>query len=147
MLYKNILNSSIKKNKIVLLQGENGRNFIAKELKYIGCNVNLIECYKRVLKILDIYEEVKKWRLYGINTLIITNGETLNQLKKIVSDTNQIQWLLKCKIFVIGKRLSTLAKKLGWHKIIISNYANNHFLLQVIKKNRINFSAKEDLNL
>ncbi|WP_044035088.1 uroporphyrinogen-III synthase [Buchnera aphidicola] len=134
MLYKNIK----KQDKIILLQGENGRNFIQKYLTIQGFKISLIECYKRVLKISDNIEEIKKWHAYHIDTLIITNGETLKELKKIISNYHQAKWLLTCQIFVVGQRLFILAKKLGWKKIIISHYANNEFLLKIIKNNSLN---------
>lgn len=150
ILYQNIT----KKDKIILLQGENGRNFIQKKLTIQGFNIYLIECYKRVLKSFDSAKEIKKWHQYNINTFIITNSLTLQQLNKIIFKHNQEKWLLTCIIFVLGKRLFALAKKLGWKKIIVLPYANNDFLLKIIQnlqKNQKNqlicWSAKEDLNL
>lgn len=86
------------------------------------------------MKILDGRKEGKKWRLYKIDTLVVTSSEILHQLKNITSDSDQIEWLLKCKIFVVGKRLSKIAKNLGWNDIIVSNYANNESFLKIIKK-------------
>ncbi|WP_302053670.1 uroporphyrinogen-III synthase [Buchnera aphidicola] len=133
MLYKD----KIKNSRITLLQGENGRKLIEKKLKKEGFKVCLIECYKRVLKIFDANIEIKKWYSYKINTLVVASGESLYQLKNIVHKNNQKRWLFKCKIFVVGQRLSIIAKKLGWKNIIISKYANNKYFLSVIKKENI----------
>jgi len=124
----------IQNNKIILLQGENGRTLIKNKLKKEGFNICLIECYKRVLKVLDANIEVKKWRSSKINTLVVTSGETLYQLKIVLSNVNQIEWLLKCKLFVVGERLSKIARNLGWKDIIVSNYANNKCFFETIKK-------------
>jgi len=86
---------------------------------------------------LDSNIEVKKWRFYKIDTLLVTSSEALYQIKNIISNANQSQWLLECKIFVVGKRLLQIAKKLGWKDIIVSNYANNESFLKIIKS--INF--------
>ncbi|WAI18281.1 MAG: uroporphyrinogen-III synthase [Buchnera aphidicola (Acyrthosiphon caraganae)] len=130
ILYKD----KIKNDKIILLQGENGRTLIEKNLKKEGFKICLIQCYKRVFKILDGNMEIKKWRSYKIDTLIVTSGESLYALKNIFSNTNQTKWLFRCKIFVVGRRLSQIAKNLGWKDIIVSNYANNEFFLEIIKK-------------
>ncbi|WP_044005647.1 uroporphyrinogen-III synthase [Buchnera aphidicola] len=130
ILYKD----KIKNDKIILLQGENGRTLIEKNLKKEGFKICLIQCYKRVFKILDGKMEIKKWRSYKIDTLIVTSGESLYALKNIFSNTNQTKWLFRCKIFVVGRRLSQIAKNLGWKDIIVSNYANNEFFLEIIKK-------------
>lgn len=116
------------------MQGENGRDLIWKKLLKTDLNIHLIECYKRVLKNFNIYKEVEKWRIYGVNTLIITNGETLIELKKLVTNTDQMLWLLECQIFVISTRLLILAKKLGWKKVFVSHHANNYFLIKFIRK-------------
>lgn len=136
-LLKILYKDKIKNSRITLLQGENGRKLIEKKLKKEGFKVYLIECYKRVLKIFDANIEIKKWYSYKINTLVVASGESLYQLKNIVHKNNQKRWLFKCKIFVVGQRLSIIAKKLGWKNIIISKYANNKYFLSVIKKENI----------
>ncbi|WP_261979475.1 uroporphyrinogen-III synthase [Buchnera aphidicola] len=130
MLYKN----EDKNDRLVLLQGENGRKLIEKKLKKEGFKICLIECYKRVFKNLDIDVEVKKWRLYKIDTLVVTNSESLYQLKNTITNIDQIKWLFKCKIFVVGTRLLKIAKKLGWKDVIVSKYANNECFLKIIKE-------------
>ncbi|WP_315984435.1 uroporphyrinogen-III synthase [Buchnera aphidicola] len=142
MLYK----KNISKSKIVLLKGENGRNLVEMSLKNKNFNISVIECYKKVFKIINNHLEIKKWRSYKINTLIITSGEVLNKLNETIDILNKNEWLFKCKLIVVGNRLHKIAKDIGWKDIITSNYANNEHLLSVIK--RCNFySAKEDLNL
>ncbi|WP_261979683.1 uroporphyrinogen-III synthase [Buchnera aphidicola] len=128
-MYKNVL----KDDQIILLKGENGRNFIEDHLKKEGFNICILECYKRVLKSFDSRIEAKKWRLNKINTLIATSGEILYQLKNIISDQDQIEWLLQCQVFVISNRLSKIAKHLGWKNIIVAKHAHNESLLRIIK--------------
>nr|WP_261979453.1 uroporphyrinogen-III synthase [Buchnera aphidicola] len=132
MFYKN---KCIKDKKILLLQGENGRKLIKNSLKKNGFNVSLVECYKRVFKNINIELELKKWKFYKINTLLVTNSEILNKLNDIFDDINQKKWLFECKIFVVGDRLKKLAKEIGWKNIIVSEYANNDYLLKLIIKN------------
>ncbi|WP_367678011.1 uroporphyrinogen-III synthase [Buchnera aphidicola] len=129
ILYRDIL----KNDQIVLLKGENGREFIENNLKKEGFKICVIECYKRVLKNLDGMTEGKKWRLYKIDTLVATSGEILYQLKNIISDIDQKKWLFQCQVFVVSKRLSNIAKDLGWKNIIISKRADNKSLLKTIK--------------
>ncbi|WP_261789584.1 uroporphyrinogen-III synthase [Buchnera aphidicola] len=126
--------SNLLKKKIILLQGENGRKLIKKYLIKKGCDVSVVECYKRIFKIIDIVSETKKWRYYKINTLVVTNSETLYQLNKIISVPDKIQWLFKCKIIVVGNRLEKIAKEIGWHDVVVSDYANNNSLLELISK-------------
>lgn len=127
----------IKKEKILLLQGENGRKLIEENLKKKGFKVSVIECYKRVIRNLDVKEFKKlekKWRSYQINTLVITSSEILYHLNKIICSINKNHWIFSCKMFVVSKRLFKIAKNLGWKDIIIAKYASNEFLLKIIKK-------------
>ncbi|WAI19253.1 MAG: uroporphyrinogen-III synthase [Buchnera aphidicola (Brevicoryne brassicae)] len=126
----------LKKHKIVLLQGENGRKLVEKNLKKKGFNVSTIECYKRILKNLNIEKEEKLWCLYKINTLVVTSSEILYHIKNIICSINENNWLLTCKIFVISRRLFKIAKILGWKDIVISNCASNECLIKVIKKEK-----------
>ncbi|WP_348769601.1 uroporphyrinogen-III synthase [Buchnera aphidicola] len=130
LLYKKNLRSS----KIILMKGENGRQLVEKELTQKNFDVSIIECYKKVFKTIKNHIEVKKWRSYQINTLIVTSGEILNRLNEKINFLNKHEWLFKCKIFVAGSRLSEIAKKIGWKDIVISNYADNNNLLNIIKK-------------
>jgi uroporphyrinogen-III synthase len=116
------------------LQGKNGRKLIKKYLIKNGFNISVVECYKRIFKAIDILEEVKKWRYWKINTLVVTSSEILNQLNKKISVFDKNEWLFECKIFVIGNRLAKIAKKIGWNDIVVSDNANNNSLLTLITK-------------
>ncbi|QFQ32738.1 uroporphyrinogen-III synthase [Buchnera aphidicola (Aphis fabae)] len=133
-LLKLLNQNDISKSKIILLKGEKGRKLVEKNLRKNNFNISVIECYKKVFKKINNYLEIKKWRAYQINTLIVTSGEILNRLNDTIDILNKNEWLFKCRIFVVGNRLSQMAKKIGWKDIIISNYANNQNLLKIIKK-------------
>ncbi|WP_253254808.1 uroporphyrinogen-III synthase [Buchnera aphidicola] len=134
ILYKKLLKTDI----ITLLQGENGRKLVEKNLIKNNFNVATIECYKRILKKLDINKEVKKWYSYKINTLVVTSSEVLYHMQNTIFIFNKTHWLLKCKIFVVSIRLFKIAKQLGWKNIIVSNFANNDCLIKIIKRELFN---------
>ncbi|QCI25205.1 uroporphyrinogen-III synthase [Buchnera aphidicola (Rhopalosiphum padi)] len=119
---------------MILLQGRNGRKLIKKYLVKKGFNISVVECYKRIFKVIDIFEEVKKWRYWKINTLVVTSSEILKRLDKKVSVFDKNEWLFGCKIFVIGNRLAKIAKEMGWNDIVVSDNANNNDLLKLISK-------------
>ncbi|WP_367682813.1 uroporphyrinogen-III synthase [Buchnera aphidicola] len=130
MLYKN----NISRSKIILLKGENGRQLIEKKLLKDSFNISIIECYKKKFKKISNHFEINKWRSLKIDTLVVTSGSILKKLNEKVNVSNKHEWLFKCKLFVVGKRLKKIAQKIGWKDIIISNYANNRNLLKIIKK-------------
>ncbi|AWI49937.1 uroporphyrinogen-III synthase [Buchnera aphidicola] len=121
---------------MVLLQGENRGKLIKEYLIKKGFDICVVECYKRIFKIIDIFSEVKNWRNSKINTLVVTSGEILYRLDKIISIIDKTEWLFKCKIFFVGNRLADIAKKIGWSDIIIFDYADNNNLFKLI--NRVN---------
>lgn len=127
----------VKKNllkKIILLQGENGRKLIENNLIKRGFDISVIECYKRIFKVIDIVSVVKKWRSLKINTIVVTSSEILNWLNNKVSFLDKKEWLFKCKILVIGNRLEKIAKRIGWNDVVVADFANNRNLFQLIVK-------------
>ncbi|WP_410051815.1 uroporphyrinogen-III synthase [Buchnera aphidicola] len=129
MLYK----QNISKAKIILLKGENGRKLVEKSLQKNNFNISVIECYKKIFKKINNLE-IKKWRFYQINTLIVTSGDILNRLNEQIDVLNKNEWLFKCKIFVASNRLGDMAERIGWKDVIVCYCADNENLLKIIKK-------------
>lgn len=52
-----------------------------------------------------------------------------------MSDSDRLEWLFKCNIFVVGQRLKKIAQKIGYKNVIASKYANNNQFFNLIVKN------------
>lgn len=124
--------SNISGHRVLILKGNNGRELLKNTLQKRGAIVLYCECYIRKPFQYNGIEQCKKMLKLNIKIIIITTSETLKQLYYLIPQYYRINWLIKCKLIVISKRLATIAKKFGWKNIIITKSANNSSILKVL---------------
>ncbi|AKC60726.1 uroporphyrinogen-III synthase [Blochmannia endosymbiont of Camponotus (Colobopsis) obliquus] len=124
----------INGKRILILNSKNGRNILEKTLKKKGGQVDVCECYYRNPINYNGEEQAHRIIKLGINTLVITSGEMLQQLYYLLPKKYHTSWLLKCKLIVVSKRLALQGYQLGWQDILITKQANNTSLLKTILK-------------
>ena len=113
----------------LILRGNGGRELLAATLRERGTQVECLECYQRGAKALHGAEEGRRWRDRGVDTLVVTSGEMLQQLYALFPDIDRDEWLLHCRLLVVSERLATLARKLGWAHVCVAGGADNDALL------------------
>ena len=69
----------------LILRGNGGRELLGETLRERGANVTFVECYQRCAKHYDGAEEAMRWHARGINTLVVTSGEMLQQLWSLIA--------------------------------------------------------------
>ena len=74
-----------------------------------------------------------RWQAAGVDTLVVTSGEMLQQLYTLVPDDWRSDWLLRCQLIVVSDRLATLARLLGWSTIRVAANADNGALLRALQ--------------
>ncbi|QGU89370.1 uroporphyrinogen-III synthase [Erwinia sorbitola] len=116
----------------LILRGNGGRELLAETLLARGAQVEFIECYQRCEKNYHGAEEGRRWRDRGIETLVVTSGEMLQQLYQLFPDVDRDEWLLHCRLIVVSERLATLARRLGWANICVAGGADNDALLRAL---------------
>nr|CBX79002.1 uroporphyrinogen III synthase [Erwinia amylovora ATCC BAA-2158] len=116
----------------LILRGNGGRELLAETLLSRGAQVEFIECYQRRAKYYHGAEEGRRWRNQGIDTLVVTSGEMLQQLYSLFPDVDRDEWLLHCRLVVVSERLATLARKLGWANVDVADGADNDALLRAL---------------
>lgn len=114
----------------LILRGNGGRELLAQTLLSRGAEVEFVECYQRRAKFYHGAEEGRRWREQGIDTLVVTSGEMLQQLYSLFPAIDREEWLLHCRLVVVSERLATLARKLGWTNIDVASGADNDALLR-----------------
>lgn len=117
-------------NKLVIIfKGENGRLFLSETLQQRHAKVIVAASYRRVA-VKSLPEVVKKnWR--KITIIIITSGESLTHLMHFfVDDPNNV---LQKTLLVPSQRILTLAKRLGFKKILLAGNPTDDAILNTIK--------------
>lgn len=124
---------SIRGRNALILRGNGGRELLADTLRERGVNVGYCECYRRSPIFYDGSEQSSSWQRAGINTLVVTSGEMLQQLYTLVPDYYRTSWLLSCTLVVVSERLAALARQLGWQTIRVAENADNDALIRALK--------------
>lgn len=123
----------LKGKKALILRGNGGRELLGTTLAQRGADVRFLECYQRCEKFYHGPSEGKRWRDRGIDTLVVTSGEMLQQLHRLFPAIDREEWLLGCRLLVVSERLATLALELGWKNIKVADGADNDALLRALQ--------------
>lgn len=130
LLTLNIFNQLKGKN-ILILRGNGGRNFLAKELTKSGAIVNHIELYRRIWNTDKVLSQIKSWQEKNIKTLVISSGEQLKLLWKSL-DKSSRHWLCQCQLFVPSERIYQQAQFLGFKTVFNVKSASNTALFNAL---------------
>lgn len=123
----------IQGKKALILRGNGGRELLAETLTERGVEVTYCECYQRSPVYYDASEQSALWQRAGIDTLVVTSGEMLQQLYELVPEYYRNSWLLRCNLVVVSERLATLARQLGWSAIRVAENADNDALIRALQ--------------
>lgn len=124
---------NIQGKRALILRGNGGRELLGKTLKARGADVEFCECYQRSMKHYDGAEEAMRWHTRGVNTLVVTSGEMLQQLFSLTPPWYRENWLLHCRLLVVSERLVNLARELGWQDIQVADNAENDALIRALQ--------------
>ncbi|CAH0299159.1 Uroporphyrinogen-III synthase [Rahnella aquatilis] len=123
----------IQGKKALILRGNGGRELLAETLTERGVDVTYCECYQRSPVYYDASEQSALWQRAGVDTLVVTSGEMLQQLYQLVPDYYRNSWLLRCNLVVVSERLAALARQLGWSAIRVAENADNDALIRALQ--------------
>lgn len=123
----------LRGKKALILRGNGGRKLLGDTLRKRGAPVSYYECYQRCPVYYDGKEQSAFWQRVGIDTLVVTSGEMLQQLYTLVPEKFRSFWLLRCCLVVVSERLAILAQDLGWHTIRVADNAANVALIRALK--------------
>lgn len=124
----------IKGKKALILRGNGGRELLGETLHKRGADVVFCECYQRCTIHYNGAEEAHRWQSRGITTLVVTSGEMLSQLWTLIPQWYRNNWLLRCRLFVVSKRLAAQAQELGWREVRVTDNADNDALVRALQQ-------------
>ncbi|AFP84810.1 uroporphyrinogen-III synthase [secondary endosymbiont of Ctenarytaina eucalypti] len=122
----------INGKRALILRGNGGREVLEQTLRQRGVQTTYCECYRRSPIHYDGEEQGRRIRMLGIDTLVITSGEMLQQFYTLMPTYYCRAWLTQCRLIVVSKRLAILAHQLGWTDIVVANAADNDALMRVL---------------
>ncbi|ABM26533.1 uroporphyrinogen-III synthase [Shewanella putrefaciens] len=122
----------IPAKKVTIIRGVGGREALAEQLTSRGANVRYWEVYQRVCPPLDGYAITQQWQHFGIDTIVVTSGEVLNNLIKLVPK-ELFAWLRSCHIIVPSNRVEAQAHAFGINHVTNACAANSKAVLNALK--------------
>lgn len=124
---------NIQGKRALILRGNGGRELLGETLEARGAQVEFCECYQRCGKLYDGAQEAMRWHTRGVDTIVVTSGEMLQQLFTLIPLWYRENWLLRCRLLVVSERLANLARELGWQDIQVAENADNDALLRALQ--------------
>lgn len=125
----------VTNNKVLIVRGVGGRNFLKSALQSRGAEVDYLEVYQR-LKIDYPKGTLSKMVKEGLDLLTISSGETIQQLLDQAMIENITKSVLELPIVVPGKRLHQLAVKVGFTQVYTAENAGLKAMLHTINNNK-----------
>jgi len=122
----------ISNKNIVIVRGVGGREALAEALNSRGAVVNYWEAYQRGCPQLDKNSVIRGWQNAEIDTIVVTSGEILHNLIKLVPK-ELFAWLRACHIIVPSSRVQEQALANGFQHVTNAKAANCKAVLSALK--------------
>ncbi|WP_299003686.1 uroporphyrinogen-III synthase [uncultured Shewanella sp.] len=123
--------ASIKNKNILIVRGTGGRETLADTLKQRQAQVTYWEVYQRVPVELKANQITNQWQIAKIDTIIVTSGEILSNLIKLVPN-ELFSWLQTCHIIVPSARVEQLAFQHGLVHVTNAKAANANAMISTL---------------
>lgn len=98
--------------RVVIFRGNDGRKLLGDTLRDRGARVEYIECYRRCKPEIDPLPLLKHWRDGGIQAVIISSSEGLDNLFDMIGETGQ-QLLKATPLLTAHERIERKAAGMG----------------------------------
>lgn len=129
-LLATLQNHLSNKKRIAIIKGTGGRDLLQKNLTQQGHDVTEFAVYSRILAKHNIEPLVKVWEQGGVDYVIATSAETLNNLS-IILTSKHINLLQNTNLILLSPRLSSIANNLGFTKRVL--IADNASIAAILK--------------
>ena len=114
----------------LIIRGDGGRELLANTLRERGARVDYLEVYKRVIPDCDGTVLATDLINRSLTAIVIYSGDALRNLVKMLAA--QEEKLLNIPLVVISERVQTLAKNIGFKKIIVADQASDTAMIKAL---------------
>lgn len=122
---------SVAGDKVLIVRGVGGREWLAQALEARGAEVDYLETYQR-LKSGTLPKEVGRGVAAGaINYILAASGETVTIIVELV-DASLRRALMDIAIVVPGQRVADIARRAGFKRVIMAANAGDDAMIGAI---------------
>jgi uroporphyrinogen-III synthase len=123
---------AVRGKRIIIFRGQGGREVLASELRERGALVEYAEVYRRVQPQYDKDFVHKTWIDEPPDVIVVTSNEGLQNLFNMTAADDHA-FLLNTPLVLIGSRMSSLARQLGFNRTpAIARVTSDQGLLESI---------------
>jgi uroporphyrinogen-III synthase len=125
----------VETQKIAIIRGEGGREFLAAELIARGAIITPVIAYQRILPNLDITTALHILKTQQLDVIICGSFEGVRHLKTLLTD-EAWPYLNTLPLVVMSKRVKLLAEDLGFQTIWVAENASHAAVLTLLAQKR-----------
>ena len=114
--------------KLLIIRGVGGREYLQQQLQQRGGQVNYAQCYQRGLVDKPLGEINQLIEQQGINTVCVNSGESLQNLCVLLGEAG-LAAVKKHLLIVPSERVATIARQLGFGNIVTAANASDEAMV------------------
>lgn len=122
---------NIAGQRIVIVRGEGGREWLADTLAARGAGVDCAEVYRRERPSVDTEALLERWEHGEIGAVVITSIESLQNLFAMLGTTGQ-PYLRDTPLVVVSTRIRHSAAEQGCHHLLLAREASNEAIIAAL---------------
>ena len=127
--------ADISGSKVAIVRGIGGRELLAESLRQRGAGVDYIEVYRRMPTQKSGEELATVFRQENINIFVVTSGESLARLDRLIKDTVQLAHSIRSiPIIVPSNRVAKDAAQLGYTKVKLALGADDEAIINALQE-------------
>ena len=121
---------SVTGDKVLIVRGVGGRDYLQQQLQQRGALVEYVECYRRTIPERPTGELAALIEEQSFDVVCVMSGESLQNLSQLLGNREA---LLHNKILLVpGQRVADKAKALGCQRLIVAENASVDGLLHAL---------------
>ena len=127
--------ADISGSKVAIVRGIGGRELLAESLRQRGAEVDYIEVYRRMPTQKSGEELATVLRQENINIFVVTSGESLARLDRLIKDTVQLAHSIRSiPIIVPSNRVAKDAVQLGYTRVKLALGADDEAIINALQE-------------
>jgi uroporphyrinogen-III synthase len=119
-------------DKVLIVRGVGGREYLAEQLRARGARVSYAECYRRQLPQRPAGELAELLQRQAYQLVCVHSGESLSNLLALLD--KDISVLQQSSLLVPGQRVAELARQQGLKKIVVADNASSAAMLAALQQ-------------
>jgi uroporphyrinogen-III synthase len=122
---------AIKHEKVLILRGVGGREYLKQQLSQRGAIVNYAQCYQRKIPEHKSGELIEFIRHHKINAICINSGESLHNFEQLLG-VDSVSTVQNIPLLVAGERVASIAAERGFKNITAAENASDSAMLKAL---------------